>query len=1061
MLKKLVFLSSLVIALLFSTSCTNLLSQRNKEGSSITITLPYGNSSASRTADSEKEVYNFTVTFKHETAPAVEMKAKSGNSITYNDAPVGKYAITVKGFTDSGKKAEGFAEALVEEGKAANVSVILKVVEDGLIEINILSFTDELANMVKYYIKEHPDCGLVINHREVATTLGEYTPYLNKMLDGTSSEFVPDLYTAEAAFVLHYTQGSMGRYALPYKELIPDVDEKIKAAEYAQYVVDIGKNTSGDVVGLAYQSTGGAFIYNRTVAKDVFGTDDPAEIEKEIGAKSGSWNKFWEAAEACKEKGVAIISGDGDLWHPVSYTAEEGWVVDGKLHIDANRKAFLDYSKDLTDKGYSNNTQDWTDEWYLDMDEKGAKPVLGFFGPAWLLNYTFAEKSVETKGDWAVCAPPVGFSWGGSWIEVNKAVNNASSEKQKAIAKLIEWLTLDTTEDGLLYNWANGKVTGNTKDTVSSAVVMKKSDGRLDFLGGQDMFECYIPMNEQVNAINLTEYDDDIDRLWREQVRLYADGIVTKETALSNFIYGVQVKLGLSYDGELETSYYQSEHVRAEPDPDGKGVKFTITALEGENWDGDTITIRERNSGLFLRLGDAHPEPENDNNTVVCYWPFTENGKGYIFDCDFKFTEDWNNIVTETVYSLANGGGASVIVDYDSLEGFAPVLNLENGKVTLNKDISAYVSYSKNVTLSWDFGAFTNSKNEPDSYEWKQWLSSAFVDFKDSKLFGDGVPLLQYSVDNVKKIRKDGYCFVNLELKIEVEGIRNKYTYSSSVLSDIYDPKELISNLSENQHISVTACEQGIKVTLKYLEGDGKWNDWTRVSCLTSDGKAGVSFETLPKRTLTSETDVDIGNGKPTATSPLVDYIYPFTEAGKQYEFELSCDFTDSDGNGKWFTEYVTCKAGSGGVGELIDADEWCNNVSVSDYNFTNKTFKVNGNIEGLLKGNPGDSNRHFTQAQLLIDVYPGTEKNHRPEKFAYTSRPVNLAGTSYDWMRDISELKNALRIEREPDPNNENYLDDVDAVLAEYGNQFWVTISLHYIQIQEVPEMEYILPWK
>ena len=351
MLKKLVFLSSLVIALLFSTSCTNLLSQRNKEGSSITITLPYGNSSASRAADSEKEVYNFTVTFKHETAPAVEMKAKSGNSITYNDAPVGKYAITVKGFTDSGKKAEGFAEALVEEGKAANVSVILKVVEDGLIEINILSFTDELANMVKYYIKEHPDCGLVINHREVATTQGEYTPYLNQMLDGTSSEFVPDLYTAEAAFVLHYTQGSMGRYALPYKELIPDVDEKIKAAEYAQYVVDIGKNTSGDVVGLAYQSTGGAFIYNRTVAKDVFGTDDPAEIEKEIGAKSGSWNKFWEAAEACKEKGVAIISGDGDLWHPVSYTAEEGWVVDGKLHIDANRKAFLDYSKELTDKG--------------------------------------------------------------------------------------------------------------------------------------------------------------------------------------------------------------------------------------------------------------------------------------------------------------------------------------------------------------------------------------------------------------------------------------------------------------------------------------------------------------------------------------------------------------------------------------------------------------------------------------------------------------------------------------------------------------------------------------
>ena len=160
----------------------------------------------------------------------------------------------------------------------------------------------------------------------------------------------------------------MQDYAMPYADLGIDIDNEIKNSDIAQYSVDIGSNTSGQVDALGYQATGGTFIYRRSIAKDVFGTDDPAEISKQIGGGSNSWDQFWEAAKTLAENGVAIVSGDGDIWHAVENSSDTGWLNEnGDLQIDPKREAFLDISKDLTDNGWSNQTQDWQDAWFADM----------------------------------------------------------------------------------------------------------------------------------------------------------------------------------------------------------------------------------------------------------------------------------------------------------------------------------------------------------------------------------------------------------------------------------------------------------------------------------------------------------------------------------------------------------------------------------------------------------------------------------------------------------------------------------------------------------------------
>ena len=427
---------------------------------------------------------------------------------------------------------------------------------EGSIHINMWSFTNEVPNMAKKYISLNPDFGkkYTIDVTIIATTNGTYQPALDAALKNGEV----DMYAAEAAFILKYAQGDAAQFAAAYKDLGIDVDKAVKDAEIAQYTVDIGTRPSdGALVALGYQATGGAMIYRASIAKEVFGSDDAATVEKEVGAGSGNYDTFWKAAEKLKAKGYPIVSGDGDVWHMVENSSSSGWIVDGKLNIAPERQAFFDISKQLLDKGWSNETSDWTPAWYADMkgvsqEGKDNKPAFCFFGPAWLINYVMVgnsggEKAGEgTYGDWRVCKAPCGFFWGGTWVLASKtAAENA--DKKAGVAELINWITLDASDKGLQYMWANGTFNGEggTKDCVASGKVMASADGKLDFLGGQNMFPAFIAANANATGKNMTQYDETINSLFREQVNQYAHGQKSVDDAVKTFKSNVADKLGV------------------------------------------------------------------------------------------------------------------------------------------------------------------------------------------------------------------------------------------------------------------------------------------------------------------------------------------------------------------------------------------------------------------------------------------------------------------------------------------------------------------------------------
>ncbi len=413
--------------------------------------------------------------------------------------------------------------------------------------INVWSYTDEVPLIIQKFVETHPDFPYDIYTTIIATTDGIYQPALDAALMAGGAD-APDIYCVESAFVLKYTQGDASGYAATYEELGLDVVNKIREADIASYSVEIGTRPSdGKVVALGYQGNGGAFIYNRSIAKDTWGTDDPGYIKEVIGGGSGSWDSFWAAADTLRGKGYAIISGDGDIWHSIENSAAQGWIVDGKLNIDPKREQFLDIAKMLEENDWHNSTQDWTDGWYTDMKSWGEKPVFGFFGPAWLINYVMAGNSGDTYGDWAVCEAPVGFYWGGTWILANK-----DSKVKKAVGEIIEWITLDCSKDGLQYAWANGLIdwdydpyTYTAKDVVASGTVMRMSDGSLDFLGGQNMFDVFIPANAFANGRNITQYDENINSYFRDAVREYVIGNHTRDEAIQRFKDVVYERMGI------------------------------------------------------------------------------------------------------------------------------------------------------------------------------------------------------------------------------------------------------------------------------------------------------------------------------------------------------------------------------------------------------------------------------------------------------------------------------------------------------------------------------------
>ncbi|MDR0272325.1 MAG: hypothetical protein LBI27_03305 [Clostridiales bacterium] len=413
------------------------------------------------------------------------------------------------------------------------------------VEIVIYGWNDELATAMARYKEMNPD--FLYTFRPVTHFTdwdGSYEIGLNAALLAGGAD-APDVYFVESAFAVNYTQFDFAHYAMPYSELLGvNVRPLIESAEISQFIVDAGTNPQGEVVGLGFQHTGSGFIYRRDLAEQIWGDGSPTAVAGRIGP---GWDKFLEAAAEADAEGISMLSDMADAWQAIR-NSPNPWIVNDRLVIDDQRMSYLDIGHTLYQGGFTNEGGTWNDSWFADMSGSGSRPVLGFLGPAWLINYVIAGNAGDTAGDWGLVAAPEAFAWGGTWSIVNK---NSSAEVHAGLAELIYWLKLDTSDTGFLYQFGGGTLYDNSaieydmaKDMVSSQVVQRRLTQTLDFLGGQDMAPVFIEAGAAFTTRGWGPYDREINGAFSDWAMQYFQGSVSRDDMLAGFRQQIQDTLG-------------------------------------------------------------------------------------------------------------------------------------------------------------------------------------------------------------------------------------------------------------------------------------------------------------------------------------------------------------------------------------------------------------------------------------------------------------------------------------------------------------------------------------
>lgn len=365
--------------------------------------------------------------------------------------------------------------------------------------LNIYSYDEELDYIVRKYAQLHPEFDYEIRFVYTPVIDDYNTLYLLLESFKNDSDDSVDIYSVPAAYTSRFIKGEMSNYACTYKELGIDVENGIKKADIPQYIVDAGTNADGEIVALPYKPYVNVFMYRRSIAREVFGTDDPDRISEIIGGGTESWDRFLEAARTLKEHGYYIVPGCQDL----SCMMDTGILVSrqdsgAEFEINPDWEEFMDMSKTFFDNGYiSGDIRTWNEEWTACLNGTGDKKAFGSVIMLDFIDNSFATDFYlkDTVGDWAVCLPPFKVADGNiTGIMVNK-----NSPLKDDLRALIEWITLDCTETGLQYLRASGTlydrgIDGHEvyemyggKRPVVSGTVLKNINTSLDFLDGQNV----------------------------------------------------------------------------------------------------------------------------------------------------------------------------------------------------------------------------------------------------------------------------------------------------------------------------------------------------------------------------------------------------------------------------------------------------------------------------------------------------------------------------------------------------------------------------------------------
>ena len=350
-----------------------------------------------------------------------------------------------------------------------------------------------------------------------------YQNNLDSILPGNADAAADDkvdIFLIEADYALKYVDADAD-VAMTMAEL--GINEEDLANQYT-YTQDIVKDADGMIRASSWQACSAGLIYNREIAKEVLGSDDPADVQEAVK----DWATYSETAAKMAEAGYKMAATVNDTYRVYSNNVAGPWVQDGKVVLDDNIKAWVDDSKKAVDAGETTTAELWSDDWSKGFF-KDPGDVFCYFGPAWFFNFCMhadEEESIAYDGGWGYCEGPQGFYWGGTWICAAKGTDNPT---------LVKDIILTMTTD----NDVMKEIAQNDADCVNNKEVLAElsadDSGNLALLGGQNPYEFLAAGAENVDMSNTSPYDQGCNEEFQGAMKNYFDGNATYEEALAQF----------------------------------------------------------------------------------------------------------------------------------------------------------------------------------------------------------------------------------------------------------------------------------------------------------------------------------------------------------------------------------------------------------------------------------------------------------------------------------------------------------------------------------------------
>ena len=402
-------------------------------------------------------------------------------------------------------------------------------------KIYAYSWDDDFKKKLDVILDAYPQYKDYVEYINLGVASEESLELIDQALK--SGDKYPSLIPADIGSAKYYTENDDKTLDLYSIGFTPDMFK-----DTYQYAVDFA-TYNGQLKAVTWQSAAGSVFYNRAIAKEVFGTDDPDAIQEKLK----DWDSFFAAAEELKAKGYKIVETTKDIYYAIINAHTEPWVqeADGKEVFvpDATITEYLEKAKKLADGEYVNSVKTgdmWRGGWSGNMKDGGN--VFCYFCCPWMIGVM--QENGATDGSWGACVGPNPYYWGGTYVSVGKNTNNPE------LAAFICYELACDADMGVKITNVTGDAVSNkaANDRLVAGEISADNNG-VKFLGGQNPYGTWAAAAPGIKQAAVTYQDKNYEALIAEAADGYITGTYASVDEALNYVkkqskirFGIEAK---------------------------------------------------------------------------------------------------------------------------------------------------------------------------------------------------------------------------------------------------------------------------------------------------------------------------------------------------------------------------------------------------------------------------------------------------------------------------------------------------------------------------------------